>query len=243
MTHSHSKRAAILMLSLLHTNLLMGGVRAVITKENPSSALVRDPSQTKFFVSLFDKGDCAGTVIGASFVVTAAHCVCGAKSIVAIDYKDEKYTATKAYQNPSRKFNCNRDGPNKNDVAVLEFEKGVFDGHDPRKVYSGSDEVSKTIWILGRGISGRPDDYPTAKSCRKGSDDGLLREGFNVVDVANRGVITYDMSPPSSGTQLEREAIAQDGDSGGPALIFANGEWMVAGANSGTNENNSCDWG
>ena len=93
------------------------------------------------------------------------------------------------------------------------------------------------------GLSGQPDDYPTPQKCRNGDDDRLLREGFNIVNRASNGVIFYDMSPSSSASQLEREATAQDGDSGGPALIFENGEWMVAGANSGTNENNSCDWG
>ena len=97
------------------------------------------------------------------------------------------------------------------------------------------------MWILGMGIKGQPDEFPSASSCRNGSQDSSLREGFNTVDGAS-GIITYDMtrSGPSS---HPREAIAQDGDSGGPALIQANGEWMVAGVNSGTDENNSCDWG
>jgi len=215
---------------------------AVITKVKPSDAVI-DRSTVKFFVSLFQKGDCAGTVIGGKYVVTAAHCVCGAKKINVIDYKNDKYEAVKAYQNPNRAFNCNRDGPNSNDVAVLEFENGVFANHDPRPVYSKSDEVSKTIWILGMGINGQPDDFPSGNKCRNGKTDGLLREGFNIVDRALNGVIYYDMSPNNSGSQLDKEATAQDGDSGGPALILSNGEWMVAGANSGTDENNSCDWG
>jgi hypothetical protein len=228
---------------LLHLTFAMVvvHVRAIITKEDPSSTVVTDHSSVRFFVALFEKGDCAGTVIGSNFVVTAAHCVCGAdERIVAIDYKNDRYDAIKSYRNRDRIFDCDDDGPNSNDVAILEFETNVFADHDPRTVYSKSDEVSQTIWILGMGISGQPDDYPTARSCRKGETDGLLRQGFNTVDGAKDGIITYDMSPSSSN---EQEAIAQDGDSGGPALILSNGEWMVAGANSGTDDDNSCDWG
>merc|ERR1712183_241765 len=91
------------------------------------------------------------------------------------------------------------------------------------------------------GISGQPDDFPNTRSCKNGSQDGQLREGFDIVDQAE-GIIVYDMTRSGS-SSLPREAIAQDGDSGGAALIEVNGQWMVAGVNSGTDENNSCDWG
>lgn len=224
--------------------LLAGnGANAIITKEDPQQAVI-DLADAKFFVSLFRRGDCAGSILSDSFVATAAHCVCGTRNsgVEVIDYQNVQRGAVAAYQNPGRKFNCNRDGPNANDVAVLEFAGTPFRNHDARPVYAAEDEVGQTMWILGMGIKGQPDDFATPKACRDGPTDSSLREGFNTVDKARDGILSYDMTQTGPSSH-PREAIAQDGDSGGPALLRSDGEWMVAGVNSGTNENNSCDWG
>jgi len=70
-------------------------------------------------------------------------------------------------------------------------------------------------------------------------DDRKLRDGLNKIVKAQKGILQYTLNKNGK----DREAIAQDGDSGGPVLIEGNGEWPVGGVNSGMNENNSCDWG
>jgi len=54
--------------------------------------------------------------------------------------------------------------------------------------------------------------------------------------------LKYRMDRDSEGA-LPLEGMAQDGDSGGPAFITVSGTRYLAGVNSGTFENNPCDWG
>lgn len=219
--------------------LLIHGSRAIITSLDPTEAVI-DSNEVPFFVSLSRKGSCAGAIISSSFIVTAAHCLCYTSftGVKIIDYKDEVFQVVAAYQNPMRQFKCLADGPNENDVAVLQVAGDPFTSHSPVQIYSDSDEVGEKMTLLGMGLSGQPDDYPTPASCRNARSDEKLRRGYNTVDTAS-GVITYNMTRSSSPGAVLGEAIAQAGDSGSPCII--NGK--VAGVNSGTNEINSCDWG
>jgi len=122
---------------------------------------------------------------------------------------------------------------------VLEFEEGTFGSHDYLKVYDRSDEEGRDIKIMGMGIYGQPDDY-TADTCSDGNTDNNLREGFNKVLRASNGILSYAMRQTLRGPK----AIAEDGDSGGPALIQEGTHWHVAGVNSGpaANVENPCGW-
>merc|ERR1712159_606627 len=62
----------------------------------------------------------------------------------------------------------------------------------------------------------------------------------NIVTDTSDGVIRYQMNNNGG---LDLEGMAQDGDSGGAATITKNGVTYPIGANSGTMERNSCDYG
>lgn len=233
------------MLRALLVLAAVGHSGAIIVKEDPNNPKwIVEPEDAPYFVSLYGKkkmrGDCAGAIIGTHHVVTAAHCACGySKKGMHVWFSNgTTVKPVKGYLNPDRLFNCKRDGPNKYDVAVLEFEAAIASADVALPVYQSSDEVGQTITIYGFGITGTPDQYTTPKKCRKGKDDGQLRRAKNIVTSAN-GVIKYVMDQGG----LEMEGIAQDGDSGGPAIIVTSGTRYVAGVNSGTSESNSCDWG
>mmetsp|Transcript_41910 Transcript_41910/g.82160 ORF Transcript_41910/g.82160 Transcript_41910/m.82160 type:complete len:188 (+) Transcript_41910:20-583(+) len=177
----------------------------------------------RFFVLLFQHVNCAGSVIDENFVVTAVHCVCGTQKegVSAIDYRNEKHKAIAAYWDPNCKIISQKNGF-KDDMTVLEFAGEPFTSHDARQMYLSGDEVGKTIWIMGMGIMGQPDNYKSQEKCR-GKEDKKFREEFNTVDFAGKGILQCDMmeSGPRSHPQ---EAIAEDGDRGGPALIESSDE-------------------
>merc|ERR1712012_1078090 len=98
------------------------------------------------------------------------------------------------------------------DVAILEFAEDIADSSTPIAIYSSSDEVGQELTILGYGSIGNAADG----QCEEG--DGEMRRATNVVtsvEGSPGGVIKYVMDQNG----LALEGMAQDGDSGGPAVI------------------------
>merc|ERR1712176_222441 len=71
----------LVVILMMRENVMVSGV---ITKVSPNSAIISN-NDAKFFVSLYERGECAGTVIGESFVITSARCVCNTNRIPVID--------------------------------------------------------------------------------------------------------------------------------------------------------------
>lgn len=214
-------------------------VEAIVTGGNPNDVkYLIENDEAPFFVSLFSRGDCAGTIIANNYVLTAAHCIDSPPKTIL--YNNESYNPWAAFLNPNCLFSMEDDGPNRCDVAVLAFEEDLLaSGASYLPIYSSSDENGKTIKIYGYGVTGDAGNLTNSRKCSRAEEDGKFRRAENIVTSVTDGVVRYRMDEDG----LSLEGMAQDGDSGGPATITIDGIEYLAGANSGTSERNSCDYG
>ncbi len=114
------------------------------------------------------------------------------------------------------------------DLAVIKFNEPVS-GVMPYPIYTGGEEVGKEFTMMGWGLSG------PVGTTEETAGDGTFLVGTNVFESAN-GTLDYTLDEEG----IEGESIAWSGDSGGPAMIDVDGEWFIAGTNSG---GDCCEFG
>jgi secreted trypsin-like serine protease len=108
------------------------------------------------------------------------------------------------------------------DVALVKLEEPVTDA-EPMPLFSGNDEVGKTVQLIGKGATGKGSNGEVAD----GPHRTTLRRAFNVISSADRRWISYTFDTPETAVPLE--GITGSGDSGSPVLIETNGRWQLAG--------------
>lgn len=108
------------------------------------------------------------------------------------------------------------------DIALIKLADPVSDV-TPAKLFSGADELGKTVKLLGKGATGTGLTGQDAHASHRTD----LRHAYNkIVGVEDRWICYVFDKPPSG---LELEGILGDGDSGGPVLIKVEGQWQLAG--------------
>jgi hypothetical protein len=125
------------------------------------------------------------------------------------------------------------------DLALVRLDSPITTV-TPATLYTSFQELGKQITSVGFGQSGTGKTGATTSS-------GIKRAGDNVVDQLfgfSNGLtaLRYDFDEPSprtspnvfgSSAPLDLEYSIAPGDSGGGSFIFEDGQWLLAGVNSG----------
>jgi|CXWL01.1.fsa_nt_gi hypothetical protein len=217
---------------------LILGVVALGLFATPSVAIVvrHDVEQAQFYADPADypavfgllrtrRGfwDCPAILIAPRWAVTAGHCASAPR------ITDGMRSGSYAVDIGGRANAIDRIAPYPGgaDIALLHLSSPVTD-IAPAPLYEGSDELGKTVVMLGWGDAGDGVQGIVGP-------DGQFRRATNVIDQAEGDIVSWTFSDPraahSDVTALE--GISGPGDSGGPALIEVSGAWRLAGISSG----------
>lgn len=172
---------------------------------------------------------CSGTLIAPNVVVTAGHCFgsCAARVFVGTNVDDpstgQVYQVLRAVQHPDY-----RRGGQQNDLTVLILDRDV-PGVTPRKIAS-SPAIDDAYYVRAVGFGAvdfngmfgygkkRQVELPIATAaCADSGDSSRYGCDGGLELVAGRVFSNQDSC---------------SGDSGGPAYIVVNGEWLLGGATS-----------
>lgn len=108
------------------------------------------------------------------------------------------------------------------DIALVKLTQPVTDV-SAVAIYEDSDEAGQIVKIVGKGATGTG----ATGHDLDGPNRTELRRAFNKITSAHERWFCYVFDEPPSALPLE--GIGGNGDSGGPALIQVNDQWLLAG--------------
>jgi hypothetical protein len=163
-------------------------------------------------VVTFFEGDGAGTLVAAKWILTAAHTAANIPP-------DHRFPVGGSTARVVRVVGHPGEGV---DLALVELQEAVA-SVAPIALYADPDEQGREVVLLGRG------DFGTGRDGVQGQDQRLRRVTNRIDDVDERW-LRFRFDAPPAGTHLE--GVGGEGDSGGPALIEADGDVWIAGVSS-----------
>lgn len=204
---------------------------------------------------------CTGSLYSEDIIITAAHCISKKATIKAIfnlnidavldvEHNEE---ALPYYRNVKRaivspKYDKTSDAmDNTGDIAVLYFEGGLPAGYKPAKLATVEMlDRGVTATVAGYGVSKvflndikNPKKYPQLKE-KIQSGQVICDKNMNncsEIEMDGDGILKYAEAPIQTVGETEvvlneRKAGTCEGDSGGPAYVKVNGEYLLFGATS-----------
>jgi len=193
---------------------------AIITRHDvPDSDYVVPDSDYPQVVDLFQPGDCQGTLIAPTFLLTAAHCAEDINIPRPLRVDGVDYFIADVILHPQW-------GGGNYDIALIRFQDPV-QGVTPFPLYRNTDEEGQMMTLVGRGL------HATGlEGERGGSMDQQLRRATNVVSGVNEHWLEVFFESPNDAGITALEGVGAAGDSGGPAFIENKDGIFLAGLNS-----------
>ena len=207
---------------------------AVVKRHDISPESYSVKNVPKYLIDMPHEGH--GALIAPQWIVTAAHVIfydytgksikIGGKSYIIEsvtihpDYREPDESLLKGDAERLMQFFAAR-----SDIALIKLSSPVTDA-TPIKIYQEANEAGQTVTVFGRGATGNglTGENLSTKPLRK------MNSFQNKIEHAKENWLTYRFdSPPDS---LPLEGIHGSGDSGGPSVIFLDGEPYLAGLSS-----------
>ena len=208
------------LLSLVLTTIQQA--EAIIIRDDRDDAdyIVKDADYPAL-VDLIEKGDCIGTLVHESFLLTVAHCAADMDEGDPLVINKTPNSVSKIILHP--KWKKRRD---EYDIALLRLKKPVKNV-TPLPIYRGSDEVGNSITLVGRGVTANG-----LRGERGAKNDGKLRKCTNIVTKVDDHFIEILFERPGEDGITEIEGVGAAGDSGCPVFMRIDSVRYIAGLNS-----------
>jgi len=210
---------------------------AIGIRDDVDDSKYRVPSSE--FPALVDMpGEGHGVLIAPQWVITAAHAITWQSEIKqvvinGISRDVERLVIHPGYKTPPQELinQAMASGEailllvplaSSDDIALVKLAQPVTDVA-PVAIYTNSDEPGQIVKIVGKGATGTG----ATGHDPKGPNRTELRRAFNKITSAYDRWFCYVFDEPPSALPLE--GITGNGDSGGPALIQVDDQWLLAG--------------
>lgn len=215
---------------------------AIVVRDDIDDSKYRVPASE--FPALVDMpGEGHGVLIAPQWVITAAHAVTWQPEIKQVTINGisrdvERLVIHPGYKKPPQELLDQALATwdwtlfrvllsSSDDIALLELAQPITDV-SPVAINKSGGEFGQTVKIMGKGATGNGvTGYEFASSHRT-----ELRRAYNKVTSADGRWFCYVFDKPSDALPLE--GGSGNGDSGGPVLIQAGKDWLLAGLTSWT---------
>ena len=209
-----------LLLGVLALQLAAADAHAIIIRHDvDDERYVVDDADYPALVDLFEPGDCVGTLIHETYLLTVAHCAVDLYAGGYLEVGGNPHEIAEVILHPewtdAEQF----------DIGLVRLVEAV-EGVEPVPLYRAHDEVGQTLTLVGRGITATGREGEAG-----GTTDGKLRAATNIIGDADAHFLRILFDRPGEGATA-LEGVGASGDSGGPAFLEVDGVRYLAGLNS-----------